>query len=68
MRVFELMDILNKLPAGAEVLVHGIRTVPELRSGCLVDVNEDNEDVYSVNGSVNDIDSDSEEMRVILYF
>lgn len=68
MRVFELMDILNKLPAGAEVFVHGIRTVPELRSGCLVDVNEDNEDVYSVNGSVDDIDSDSEEMRVILYF
>lgn len=68
MKVYELMDILNKLPAGAEVLVHGLRTVPELRSGCHVDVDENNEDVYSVNGSVDDIDSDSEEMKVFLYF
>ncbi len=68
MKVYELITELNKLPAGAEVIVHGLRTVPELKSGCLVDVDENNEDVYSVNGSVNDIDSNSEEMRVILYF
>lgn len=68
MKVYELIAELNKLPAGAEVIVHGLRTVPELRSGCHVDVNKNNEDVFSVNGSVDDVDSDLEEMRVILYF
>lgn len=68
MKVYELMAVLNKLPAGAEVLVHGLRTVPELKSGCHIDVNENKEDIYSVNGSVNDVDSDSEEMKVFLYF
>ena len=68
MKVYELIAELIKLPAGAEVLVHGLRTVPELRSGYHVDVDENNEDVYSVNGSVDDVDSDLEEMQVILYF
>lgn len=34
MKVYELIAELNKLPAGAEVIVHGLRTVPELRNGC----------------------------------
>lgn len=68
MKVYELIAELNKLSAGAEVIVHGLRTVPELRNGCHVDLNENNEDVYSVNGSVDDVDSDLEEMQVFLYF
>ena len=68
MKVYELIAELNKLPAGAEVIVNGLRTVPELRNGCHVDVDENNEDVYSVNGSVDDVDSDLEKMQVILYF
>lgn len=66
MRVYELMNILNNLPAGAEVSAHSLRTVTELKNGFPVDVNENNEDIYSVTGEIDDIDSGN--MQVYLYF
>lgn len=68
MRVYELMNELNYLPAGAEVFVHGLRTVPDLRSGYIVDIDENKEEIYAIDGSVADIDSDTKTMQVYLYF
>lgn len=66
MKVYEIMNILDSLPSGADVSVHGLLTVPELRSGCHIDVDDNNEDVYAVDAQVCDIESNH--MKVILYF
>lgn len=66
MKIFELMSELSKLPAGLEVNISGCMTEKELRKSVEIDVDEDENSIYSIGGTCGDIDSDSK--NVFLYF
>lgn len=53
MKVFELMNILQDCPAGAEVEVHQLITIPELIEGGS-DHSIEGKDCYSYNRRVTD--------------
>lgn len=68
MKVYELISELIKMPAGCDVRCCGIRTASELKSGIVVDVDENQEEVYSVGGMCDDLDLESDRKIVNLYF
>lgn len=54
MKVYQLMDLLSNCPAGAEVEVHQLITIPELIKGGVQNQIEGGE-YYSYNSPVTDI-------------
>lgn len=68
MKVYELIEKLMRLPAGAEVKAQGYMTVPELKSQTQVDIMDDQEIIYSVDGICNGIDLDSVKNIIYLCF
>lgn len=48
MKVYELMNVLDKLPSGAEVVCFTELTVNELKSGLVIDRSDKNNIVYEV--------------------
>ncbi len=57
MKVYELMDQLSSVPAGAEVRVHGLMTLKEFTQLEIVDGGT-NEDCYLVNGEISSVEAD----------
>lgn len=68
MKVYELIEKLMGLPAGAEVKAQGYMTVPELKSQTQVDIMDDQEIIYSVDGICDGIDLDSVKNIIYLCF
>ena len=66
MKVYELIEKLMQLPAGLDVAAQTYKTVREVKNGTEVDVNENEEEVYSIGNAIKDMDSDSK--TVYLYF
>lgn len=66
MKVYELIEKLMQLPAGLDVAAQTYKTVNEVKNGTEVDVNENEEEVYSIGDAIKEMDSDSE--AVYLYF
>lgn len=58
MKVYELMKMLDEMPAGAEVLAGGSMTDKELHAGGVLD-EEDGEEIFSYLDTVVDVDQDS---------
>jgi len=65
-KVYELIEKLMQLPAGLDVAAQTYKTVNEVKNGTEVDVNENEEEVYSIGDAIKEMDSDSE--AVYLYF
>jgi hypothetical protein len=68
MKVYELIEKLMRMPVGAEVKVQGYMTVPELKSGTQVDIMDDQEIIYSVDGICEGIDLDRVKNIIYLCF
>lgn len=66
MKVFELMEKLSKLPAGAEVEVSNCKTLKEFTKCEIVD-NIDSEDLYDIRGKVSQVEP-GDDKYVYLYF
>lgn len=66
MKVYELIEKLMQIPAGLDVAAQTYKTVSEVKNGTEVDVNENEEEVYSIGDAIKDMDSDSK--AVYLYF
>lgn len=66
MKVYELMDRLAEMPAGAEVTVSTVMTAEELKEHDVLEQSEAGEDLYGVVGEPDFVDKASEK-RVNLY-
>ena len=66
MKIYELMNILEQLPAGAEVMCSGLKTMDNLISGNPMGEDENGNIEYPITETI--IDVDVEGKRVFLQF
>ncbi|MBR5782888.1 MAG: hypothetical protein IKY33_01530 [Clostridia bacterium] len=60
MKVYELMDLLSRQPAGAEISVNTVMTSEELEEHEILEQTEAGENLYRVTGVIDDVDKASE--------
>ena len=66
MKVYELMERLSAMPAGAEAVIRAVMTAEELSEHEVLEQTEAGENLYSVTAKLDDIDK-ANEKRVYLY-
>ncbi len=66
MKVYELMNILSKMPSGATVNIASTICETTLKKMCPIDENEEEGKVYSYLRDVNDVDLDPSEEEIYI--
>lgn len=66
MKVYELMERLAEMPAGAEVKVSTVMSAEELKEHDVLEQSEAGENLYSIVGETDDVEK-ANEKRVYLY-
>ncbi len=66
MKNYELMQLLGSMPAGAEVRMNIILTLEDVESSPEIDVDSNDQTMYSYSAEVKDLDSDGDK-TIYLY-
>lgn len=58
MKVYEMMKLLADLPSGADVYCSAALTVPELKSGLLLEADKPGKELYAITKKLESVDCD----------